>query len=329
MPLATNVAEYKSIPSNTCVDAINTSGLCKDYGTVRVLHEVSLRVPEGSLFGFLGPNGAGKTTTIRILLGLLRATAGQATVLERDVWRAGSLLRRDTGYLPGDLRLYPQLTGRQTLDFLDAIRGSRSAESIQRLARRFDLDLDKKVREYSRGMKQKLGLMQAMMHRPKLLILDEPTIALDPLVRELLFGALRDIAKQGSTVVFSSHTLSEVDQLCDWVAILRRGKLIEQAETSSLRARSVRRVELAFKPGVSRPASLPAGLIVKHQDDHRMIASHRGDVGPLLDWIRQCPVADVAIEKPSLEDLFMTYYADDGIADVRTDASETTSEDTP
>jgi len=296
---------------------------------VRVLHDVALRVPEGALFGFLGPNGAGKTTTIRILLGLLRATAGQATILAQDAWRAGPRLRRDTGYLPGDLRLYPQLTGRQTLEFLDAVRGSRSTDAIQRLARRFDLDLAKKVREYSRGMKQKLGLMQAMMHRPKLLILDEPTIALDPLVRETLFAELRDIAKQGSSVLFSSHTLSEVDQLCDWVGILRHGKLIEQAETSSLRARSVRRVEVAFKPGAPRPASLPSGLKVTCQDDHRMVASHRGEVGPLLDWIHECQVNDVSIEKPSLEDLFMTYYADDGGKDASAHASTNASEDTP
>jgi len=307
------------------VDAICTSGLCKDYGTVRVLHDVALRVPEGSLFGFLGPNGAGKTTTIRILLGLLRATAGQATVLAQDAWRAGPRLRRDTGYLPGDLRLYPQLTGRQTLDFLDAVRGHRSAESIRRLARRFDLDLTKRVRDYSRGMKQKLGLMQAMMHRPKLLILDEPTIALDPLVRETLFAELRDTAKQGSTVLFSSHTLSEVEQLCDRVAILRRGKLIEQAETSALRARSVRRVKVTFPSGAPQPASLPDGLIVNHQDDHRMVASHRGDVAALLDWLHKCQVIDVSIEQPSLEDLFMTYYADD----TRSDTSAAASEDTP
>ncbi|MFQ5462590.1 MAG: ABC transporter ATP-binding protein [Phycisphaerae bacterium] len=289
---------------------------------MRVLNDLDLQVPEGSLFGFLGPNGAGKTTTIRILLGLLRATAGQATVLAQDAWRAGPLLRRDTGYLPGDLRLYPQLTGRQTLDILNAARGHRSTESIRRLAERFDLDLAKRVRDYSRGMKQKLGLMQAMMHRPKLLILDEPTIALDPLVREWLFGELRDIAKQGNTVLFSSHTLSEVDELCDWVAIVRHGKLIEQAATSSLRARSVRRVEVTFPPGAPPPKSLPNGLIVNHQSDHRLVGSHRGDVGALLDWIQKCQVIDVSIEKPGLEDLFMTYYADDGLANASAKASE-------
>ena len=290
--------------------AIETHDLCKRFGPHEVLRKVNLRVPVGSRFGFLGPNGAGKTTTIRILLGLLRASGGAARVLGNDAWRDGSRARANVGYLAGDVHLYGDLTGRATLAFLDGARGRDSRSEIQRLTRRFDLELDKRVRDYSRGMKQKLGLIQAMMHRPQLLILDEPTIALDPLVREALYEELRAVSADGRTVLFSSHTLGEVERLCDELAILRKGRLIEQARVEVLRTRALRRVDVTFD-GERQPAEpTPEGLTVAHLSATRLSGTWSGPMPPLLAWLARAHVRDVTIAPPDLEDLFLAYYTD-------------------
>jgi ABC-2 type transport system ATP-binding protein len=304
------VAEVCVGPFNRGMAAIVTQDLCKRFGPHEVLHQVNLRVPVGSRFGFLGPNGAGKTTAIRILLGLLRASAGSARILDQDVWRRGPHIRAEVGYLPGDVRFYDGLTGRATLAFLDAARGSASRDEIKRLTERFDLELDKRVRDYSRGMKQKLGLIQALMHRPKLLILDEPTVSLDPLIREVLYEELRNVAAEGRTVLFSSHTLSEVEGLCDHVAILREGRLIEQERIEVLRQRAVRHLELVFEPE-GRPAELPPqGLTVTHESDTALWGTWVGPVDPLLSWLTRGHVRDMTIAPPDLADLFLAYYAD-------------------
>jgi ABC-2 type transport system ATP-binding protein len=295
------------------MDAIRTHDLSKSYDAKLALAGVNLRVPAGSLFGFLGPNGAGKTTTIRILLGLLRASDGTAEVLGRDAWQQGPALRADVGYLPGDVRFHEHMTGRATLRFLDAVRGGRSGPEIERLARRLDLELDRRIRDYSRGMKQKLGLIQALMHRPRLIILDEPTTALDPLVRQTLYELLREAQGAGRTVLFSSHTLSEVAELCDRVAILRDGLLIEQDRIATLRERAVRHVEVRFRAGTARPPA-PAGLRCATREDERLSATWVGTVQPLLAWLATCAVEDVTIGAPNLEDLFLAYYSTAGAA---------------
>lgn len=288
-------------------DAILTENLCKQYGRRRVLDGVSLRVGAGELFGFLGPNGAGKSTTIRILMGLLRATSGLARLLGGDAWHDGPRLRGAVGYLPGDVRFYDTLSGRSTIEFFNHARGGTHSDEARRLTQVFDLELDKPVRSYSRGMKQKLGLIVAMLHRPRLLILDEPTIGLDPLVRETLYRELRAVAADGRTVLFSSHTLSEVEELCDEVAIVRGGRLIEQEKISVLRRRAVRRVEVQFA-GVDG-TSLPPGLTTISRNGATLRATWSGDIGPLIEWLSRCKVADVSIAPPDLEDLFLAYYS--------------------
>jgi len=288
------------------MDAVVTAGLCKRYGRRAVLQRVNLCVPAGSLFGFLGPNGAGKTTTLRILLGLLRANGGQALVHGRDAWRDGPAVRADVGYLPGDVRLYENLTGRATLAFLSAGRRVAAAGEIDRLSRLFDLDLGRRVRHYSRGMKQKLGLIQAMMHRPRLLILDEPTVALDPLMRHALYQELQGFVGEGRSVLFSSHTLSEVEQLCDRVAILRDGCLVEQDRIEVLRRRAVRRVEIIFQ--ADEHVAPPPGLRLVRQIERRLEGTWHGDIQPLLAWLASVSVADVTLGPPDLEDLFLAYY---------------------
>lgn len=292
--------------------AIETVGLTKRYGDVQALAGVDLRVPAGAIFGFLGPNGAGKTTAMRILVGLLRATGGRATVLGRDVWRDSTAIRRDVGYLPGDARLYEWMTGRRFTVWCDAMRGGRAAGEIARLARRLDLNLDRRIRDYSRGMKQKLGLIAALAHRPRLFILDEPTSALDPLVQQTLYDELRSAAAEGRTVLFSSHTLSEVELLCDRVAIIRAGRIIEAGSIAELRARAVRRVELRIANSDWCKKSPPADWTSGESRDGVVTGSWRGPVPGLLSWLAGLPVQDVRIGAPDLEDLFAAYYREDG-----------------
>lgn len=292
--------------------AIESQKLRKSYGDYKALHGIDLTVPTGSLFGFLGPNGAGKTTAIRILLGLLRATDGVARILDQDPWRDGPSLRAHIGYIPGDIRLYPNMTGRDTLCFFDRARRRNSSDEIDRLSTAFDLDLGKRVRAYSKGMKQKLGLIQALMHRPQLLILDEPSSGLDPLVQATLQSELRSAATRGQTVLFSSHTLKEVQDLCDRVAILRNGNLIEQDAIDTLRNRAIRRVEITFDGNGSIPDKLIDGFTVINRTDRQLAGSWTGPLPRLMHWLANQPIADVTIAPPDLEDLFMTYYADDG-----------------
>jgi len=290
--------------------AIETSELRKRYGEFEALHGIDLTVPTGALFGFLGPNGAGKTTALRILLGLLRSSGGRATVFGRDPWNDGSSVRAWIGYLPGDVRLFDRMTGRDTLGFFANARKCDAFGEIKRLAMRFDLDLSRKVREFSKGMKQKLGLIAALMHQPPLLILDEPSTGLDPLVQETLHAELRDAARRGQTVLFSSHTLKEVQDLCDRVAILRKGALIEQDSIEALRERAVRRVEIIFDDDQSAPRSVVEGLTVASRIDHRLTGSWIGPLPRLLKWLSDQSIADVTIAPPDLEDLFLAYYAD-------------------
>jgi ABC-2 type transport system ATP-binding protein len=289
--------------------AIETCALTKRYGTRVAVQGLSLRVPEGALLGFLGPNGAGKTTTIRILVGLLRASAGSARLFGRDCWSDGPRLRAEVGYLPGELHLYETLTGRATLRFLAAVRRRDCSREIERLARVFDLDLDRRVRGYSHGMKQKLGLIQALMHGPRLLILDEPTGGLDPLMRRRLFDELRSVAAEGRTVLFSSHTLSEVDGLCDEVAVLRQGRLVEKERIGVLRARAPRRVELTIEADSHVPPPLPDALEPLERTPGRLSGRWTGPVRPLLDWLGTQPaIRDATIVPLDLEELFLGYY---------------------
>lgn len=290
------------------MNAIATENLDKWYGPRAALDGLSLRVPAGSLFGFLGPNGAGKTTTIRILLGLLRATSGRAEVLGRDAWHDGPRLRGEVGYLPGDVRFRDDRRAADELAFFDAARGGGCADEIRRLAQGLDLDLNRRIRTYSRGMKQKLGLIAALMHRPRLVILDEPTTALDPLVRETLYEELRRVRDDGRTVLFSSHTLSEVEELCDHVAILRDGRLIENARIETLRARAVRHIEVLFNGSGIPSEPPPPALTILRRQGSQINGSWTGPVRELVTWLARHDIRDLTIAPPDLEDLFLAYY---------------------
>lgn len=301
-------------PNPACIDI---RGLYKTYGQVHALEGVDLAIPTGAIFGFLGPNGAGKTTTLRILMGLMRATAGHASIFGLDVWRDSTHIRRDVGYLPGDARFYGWMRGTALLAFINRVRGGTHDAEIARLLERFGLEATRRIRDYSAGMKQKLGLICALMHRPRLLILDEPTTALDPLVQETLYDELRDSANRGQTVLFSSHTLSEVERLCDRVAIIRKGKIIEDATVGELRMRAtremaVRKVEFSLRNGQLSGAVFPSALTGDLCAEGRWSGHWRGPVDGLLPWLARLDVTDVMIGAPSLEDLFREYYRDDG-----------------
>jgi len=291
------------------MNVISTESLCKSYGSREVLHDLSVSIAEGKLVGFLGPNGAGRTTTIRVLLGLLRATSGRTYIFGKDCWRDGPSIRAAVGYLPGELRFYPGLTGRSTLEFLAGARKLDCASEISRLHSRFDLDLEPSVRKYSSGMKQKLGLIQALMHRPRLLVLDEPTSGLDPLIRRELYAELRTVAAEGRTVLFSSHTLSEVDELCEEVIVLREGRLVEHEGVEALRGRAPRFVEIVLGDEQLALLELPENLQEVLRTGARIAGRWSGPIGPLLQWLASHPsLRDVTIAPPDLESLFLGYY---------------------
>jgi ABC-2 type transport system ATP-binding protein len=217
------------------VSAIRTSKLSKDYGVGRGLFELDLEVGSQEVFGYLGPNGAGKTTTIRLLMGMIRPTGGAAYVFGLDCRRDSVAVKRRVGYLPGEMPQFGSLRGKEVVAYLGGMRGGTDPKVVRSIAERFDLDLNRRFREYSSGNKRKLGLLLAFMHRPDLLILDEPTSGLDPLNQQEFYELLREARAAGATVFLSSHVLSEVEQICDTVGILRAGKLVRVARLQELR----------------------------------------------------------------------------------------------
>jgi ABC-2 type transport system ATP-binding protein len=292
----------------TYVNAIDTDRLSKHYGRRVGVETLSLAVGEGCLFGFLGPNGSGKTTTIRLLMGLLRADGGRAKIFGKDCWRQGRRLRAEIGYLPGDLRLYPSLNCRSALRIFGAARRRDLAAAGAELAEAFGLDPLVPVRKMSRGMVQKLGLVLALAHRPRLLILDEPTASLDPLVQETLYRRLRLLVDSGCTVFFSSHTLGEVERLCDQVAILRDGRLAIADSLDALRARAARVVTIRWQLDAGIPA-VPSFLTIDQRSERLWHATLVGPVMDLVRWSAGQAIEDLTIGLPDLGRLFQQFYA--------------------
>ncbi len=292
--------------------ALVTQRLSKDYGSGRGLFELDLEVRSGEILGFLGPNGAGKSTTMRLLLGLIRPTSGSARMLGLDVARDGLAVRRRVGYLAGDFGLYPQLTGAAALRYLARLQGGVAPARIAELADRFAADLHRPVRELSSGNRQKLGLIQAFMHDPELLILDEPITGLDPLVQRSFHELLGEVRDAGRTVLLSSHTLSEVDRVADRVAILRAGRLVVLDELARLRAQAVRRweVELADPPALDDIRNLP-GVHEAELDGRRLRIAFEGPVDTIVKALARHEVLDIRVHEGDLEEVFLRYYRGD------------------
>jgi len=292
--------------------AISTRGLTKHYGAVRALVDLDLEVRKGEIFGFLGPNGAGKSTAIRTLLGFLLPTRGTAEVLGLDIINESVEIRRRTGYLPGGIALYDSLSGEEVLDYLVDLQGRephRRAELCERLELPTSV-LRRKVRDYSRGMRQKIGVVQALQHDPELAILDEPTEGLDPLMQHAFYGLLDDLRSEGRTVFFSSHVLSEVERLCDRVAIVRAGHLMAVHDVDELLARRRRKVMLRWRGAAPDPSTLP-GLEDVRVDGDRIVGTLSGEVSGFVRAIASPSLEDLTIEPASLEEAFLEYYASD------------------
>ncbi|MEX2030922.1 MAG: ABC transporter ATP-binding protein [Anaerolineales bacterium] len=294
--------------------AVRTRGLVKSYGNVQALRGLDLEVREGEIYGYLGPNGSGKSTTIRCLLDLIRPQAGLVRVLGLDPQAKPVEVRLKVGYLPGELHLDENLTGQTSLRFFNELRG-RAAECayIDELAGRLKVDLGRPIRNLSHGNKQKIGLIQALMHRPQLLLLDEPTKGLDPLMQQEVLELLREAKEGGTTVFFSSHVIGEVEALAERVAIIRQGVVVEVAEIDALRARAIRRAHVRFKQPVdgARILDLPGVQLLSQDDDSAMWLQVRGDMDVLVKTLAQFPVADIETQRPSLEEIFLAYYQSD------------------
>lgn len=290
--------------------ALATDGLTKRFGAVRALEDLSLRVEEGEVFGFLGPNGAGKTTTIRLLLGLLAPSGGAATVLGHRVTLGGAAWRAELGYLPGEVAFWPQLTGRVTLDFLGRL-SRRPAVDQAALLERLGLGEDalrRPVRTYSDGMRQKLGIVQALQCRPRLALLDEPTKGLDPLVQEAFQALIAEAGRSGTTVFVSSHVLSEVERLCDRVAMLREGRLVFAGDVDELRRNQRRRVVATFAADVDHQALAHFGEVLAASPREIALRVAQEELPALVARLGMLPVTDLVVEPPSLEEAFLEHY---------------------
>jgi len=287
--------------------AIRTEDLSKTFGSTKALDALNLEMPRGEVLGYLGPNGAGKTTTIRLLLGLIRATSGRAEVFGVDCQEDPVEAHRRLAYVPGEVTLWPSLTGTETLHLLGRVHGDIDVAYRDLLLERFEFDSSKKVRAYSKGNRQKLILIAGLMTRADLLLLDEPTSGLDPLMERAFRDCIVDARERGQTVFLSSHILSEVEALCDRVAILRAGQLIEVGTLAEMRHLSALQVD-AELDGPAPDLDGVAGVSAVEVDGNRVHCHVSGPIEPLLDVLTKVGVRHLVSREPSLEELFLAHY---------------------
>lgn len=299
-------------PVRQMTAAIQTRGLSKDYGRGRGLFDLNLEVEEGEVLGYLGPNGAGKTTTIRLLMGLIHPTAGSATIFGLDCQRQAVEVTRLVGYVPGELPQFGGLRGSEIVAYMAGLRGGVDEKVVTQISERFSLDLGQRFREYSRGNKQKLAIVLGFMHRPRLLILDEPTGGLDPLNQQEFYNLCRETRDAGATVFLSSHILSEVEHISDRVGIIRDGRLVEMAKLSDLHQIRVHQVEIEFAGTVPLDAIRAAqGVDRVEVDDHRVRFVVQGSFESLMKALSSASVVNFVSHEPSLEEIFLTFYRGD------------------
>ncbi|MEO8247668.1 MAG: ABC transporter ATP-binding protein [Chloroflexota bacterium] len=308
--------------TNPSSPAIETERLTKTYGPHRGIIDVDLTVNEGEAFGFLGPNGAGKTTTIRTLLDHLRPTSGRARIFGIETTADPVAIHRRVGYLPGEFVLYDKLTGGQTVEYFANLRGGVDATYQARLIERLDVDPSRKFREYSKGNKQKIGLVVALQHRPDLLMLDEPTSGLDPLVQQTFFELLAEAKAEGRTAFMSSHVLSEVEKTCDQVAIIRDGRLVRVDRVEALRDMAHHQVELRFAGAAPRDEfeALP-GVGEVSAEDGVLRMRVAGSITPVVRAAARHELLDFVSREPTLEETFLAEYGSPAPADVDAEAT--------
>jgi ABC-2 type transport system ATP-binding protein len=291
--------------------AIQVKGLTKTYGKVQALKGIDLEVKRGEIFGFLGPNGAGKTTTIRCLLDMIRPDNGMAYLLGINPQENPVEVQTLTGYLPGEMQFYDNLTAERQLRFFSDMRNGRSEWSyVHHLADQLDLDLKQPIKNLSKGNKQKISVIQALMHKPELLLLDEPTTGLDPLMQRKVLDLLREANQQGTTIFFSSHVMSEVENVAQRVAIIRSGKIIEVAGTESLTRRTLNRFIVRFKQkfDITQISRLEGVSILSQNGSDQIKFQTTGDIQKVIQTLGTLPVQDLETEHSSLEEIFLTYY---------------------
>jgi ABC-2 type transport system ATP-binding protein len=306
-----NASESSFQEGATVTAAVLAEKLTKHYGAHRGIIDVDLEVQEGEVFGFLGPNGAGKTTTIRLLLDHIRPSSGRAKVFGISTTVDPVAIHRRIGYLPGEFNLYDRLTGAQTIQYFANLRGGVDPDYQQSLIRRLELDATRRYREYSRGNKQKVALVCALQHQPELLILDEPTAGLDPLVQQTFFALLQEATREGRTVFFSSHIISEVERVCDRVAIIREGRIVEVDSVHGLQRMAVHHVELRFAaaPPMAEFAAIDGVSDLSAHDDGRLLRMQvSGPIGSVVNAAARHDLLDVVSREPNLEDIFLAHY---------------------
>jgi ABC-2 type transport system ATP-binding protein len=291
---------------------IQTEQLAKFYGKKRGVIDLDLAIKPGEVFGYLGPNGAGKTTTIRMLMGFIRPTSGDVEVLGFDPRTESVEIHRHVGYLPGEFALYEKMTGHDVLTYFAHLRGGVDWKHVQALVERLDLDLSRPIRTLSKGNKQKVGLVQALMHRPELLILDEPTAGLDPLVQQTFNQLVLEAKGEGRTIFLSSHVLAEVERIADRVGIIRDGQLVLVEEVNALKTRALRRLELHFAGAVPAAAfERLSGVRDVQVQDGIVECTVEGSVDALIKAAAQFEVVNIVSHQPDLEEIFLAYYSAD------------------
>ncbi len=297
------------------MNAIDTKNLTKYYGKSRGIVDVNMTVQEGEIYGFIGPNGAGKSTTIRTLLGLIHPTSGSATIFGEDVTTSGPHIRQQVGYLPSEVFYYDDMCAIDLLKYSASFydRDPRKIEKrIRELADLLDLDLKKKIDDLSYGNKKKVGIIQGLAHEPKLIILDEPTGGLDPLIQQQFFTLLKEENTKGATILFSSHILSEVQKLCDRVAIIKEGTIIEVEQIKTLLENSTKRVKLQTAGAPDLSALKIEGVSALGVADGSVSFLYRGHVNDIIRILATLDLTDLLVEEPDLEEIFMHYYKKDG-----------------
>lgn len=288
---------------------IETDNLTKYYGQKRGIIDVNLKIREGEIFGFLGPNGAGKTTTIRILLDFIRPTKGVAKVFGRDSHKDNIYIKQRLGYIPGEFSLYEQLTVNELLQYFNRLHRGKDNNSIELLAKRFDVNLKERIKNLSHGMRQKVVVISAFMKDAELLILDEPTQGLDPLMQEEFYKLLKEEKDKGKTIFLSSHILSEVEKVCDRVGIIREGRLVEVEEVHRLKEKRFKIVELTFAEVIPDEEFKVIDGVEKIISDNRSKKIYvRRNINELIHKISHHQIEDITIQEPSLEGIFLEYY---------------------
>lgn len=308
--------ESRHVPEYTrsYMSVIQTASLTKYYGKSKGIENVNLTVEEGEIFGFIGPNGAGKSTTIRTLLGLIKPTSGSATIFGKDIVRDGPAIRQDIGYLPSEVFYYDRMRARDLLKYSASFYNKPKHDMEARmncLAKSLDLDFNKKIDDLSYGNKKKVGIIQGLLHSPKLIILDEPTGGLDPLMQATFFELLKAENKRGATILFSSHILSEVQKLCNRVAIIKEGSIIAVEQMDALRRNSYLKVTLELAAPVAQTVFHVKGISNLKGSRERVSFLYRGDVNVVTKLLAGMRLKNFSVEEPELEEIFMHYYKKD------------------